>query len=394
LPSYITAGSPSNLRSPGFHPHFIKPPFVNGRLFLEEEDEMNRSCKTVFLTTFLTIGLALPAHAQAVDRLDEEQARQLCDAVAAHGPGPLETVTEADRRRFAGESTSCTSFIYGDDEDRDYDQGRRCCLARHCNRELAMIFANGWGVPRDYDAATWFLCRAREDNRGQELNPVELWRMLAAVQEMRTSSDPKDLDYCGHFATSGVAGAYCEGLAMEAGAPRFERRIAAMADSLGPAARAALADLRRAEEAFEEADAELRSAGSRGGSGHAAFFLSEREEVASFFLADLESFGKERAPSPVPTAFQDADRALNAAYQAGKAAFSRPRAAAFAAPGKPLPATLRDAQRAWLRYRNAWIAFYRLRWQGAAPPEALDREIQAALTRQRTAELRRVSQGE
>lgn len=340
----------------------------------------------LYLVIGLRIGTALPAHAQAVDRLDESQARALCDAVATHEPSPAEIATDADRGRFADKPTSCASFLYGDAEDRDYEQGRRCCLVRQCNRELAMIFANGWGVPRDYDAATWFLCRAGEENGGQELNPVELGRMLAAVQEMRTSESPRDLNYCGRFATSGVAQAYCEGLAVEAEAPGFERRIAAVAHPLGPEARAALADLRKAEEAFGDADAELRSAGSRGGSGYAAIRLSEREEVAKLFVEDLESFGKERAPSAVPAAFQEADRGLNAAYQTGQAA--------FAALGKPLPETLRGAQRAWLRYRDAWIAFYRLRWQGAAPPEALDREIQVALARQRTEELRRVSQGE
>jgi uncharacterized protein YecT (DUF1311 family) len=286
------------------------------------------------------------------------------------------------------------SFVYGEAEDRDYDQGRRCCLVHECNRELAMIFANGWGVPRDYDAATWFLCRAKKENGGQELNFVELWGMLKAVQEMRTSSDPKDLDYCGHFATSGVAELYCEGLAVDAGAPKLERRIAAVADLLGPAARAALADLRKAEEAFAEADADLRSAGSRGGSGYAGIRLSERGEVSALFLDDLERFGRERAPLTAPAASQGADRDLNVAYRAGRSALSSWPKNPYAVPGKPLPETLRDAQRAWLRYRDAWIAFYRLRWQGAAPPEALDREIQAALARQRTAELRRVSQGE
>lgn len=348
---------------------------------------MSRSSQTILLAALLMTGPVLPVHAQAV-------ARQLCDAAAAHEPGPLETASEADRRLFGEESASCMSFIYGDDEARDYEQGRRCCLARHCNRELAMIFANGWGVPRDYDAALWFLCRAGEENGGQELNPVELGRMLAAVQEMRASGDPEDLDYCSHIATSGVAAAYCEGLKVEAEAPRVERRIAVVADSLGPAARAALEDLRKAEETFGEADAELRSAGSRGGTGHAAFFMSERREITRTFVEELEKFGNERASFATPSAFQDANRALNAAYQAGKTALSGPEVAAFATPGKPLPETLRDAQRAWLRYRDAWTAFYRLRWQGAAPSEVLDREIQAVLSRQRTAELRRVSQGE
>src|SRR5690242_17716905 len=126
---------------------------------------MKTRYRFVFGAVYLMIGPVFPPPARAVDRLDENQARALCDAVATHEPGPAEIATDADRGRFAGKSASCMSFIYGEGEDRDYDQGRRCCLAHgNCNRELAMIFANGWGVPRDYDAATGFLCRAGEDN--------------------------------------------------------------------------------------------------------------------------------------------------------------------------------------------------------------------------------------
>jgi uncharacterized protein YecT (DUF1311 family) len=49
---------------------------------------------------------------------------------------------------------------------------------------------------------------------------------------------------------------------------------------------------------------------------------------------------------------------------------------------------LRDAQRAWIRYRDAFAAFYVDRWRGAAKAEALRREIVAQLSRERAAELR------
>jgi uncharacterized protein YecT (DUF1311 family) len=357
---------------------------------------MNRSSQFLFSNLLLAIGLTVPAHSQIAEPTlswqdYEARAERICQGAATYKPGPLETATAEDRKRFADPSASCMSFLFGEAEDRDYDLGRRCCLTRHCNRELAMIFANGWGVPRDYDAATWFLCRAAKDNAGQELNPVELGKMLAAVQEMRTSDLPQDLDYCGHIATSGVAAAYCEGLAADAEAPRQKRRIAAVADSLGSAARAALADLQTAENAFGEAESDLRTLSSRGGTGYAGIRLNVRRELAENFLWSLEALGCQRAPSALPAAFRDGDRDLNEAYQTASSAFA---AAKISAPGRPLPEILQDAQRAWLGYRDAWTAFYRLRWQGAASPEILDREIQMALTRQRTAELRELTAGE
>ena len=49
---------------------------------------------------------------------------------------------------------------------------------------------------------------------------------------------------------------------------------------------------------------------------------------------------------------------------------------------------LRDAQRAWIAYRDAFAELYVTRWRGAAKPDVLRSEIVAQLSRDRAAELR------
>jgi uncharacterized protein YecT (DUF1311 family) len=81
----------------------------------------------------------------------------------------------------------------------------------------------------------------------------------------------------------------------------------------------------------------------------------------------VEQGSKKRAPAVTDAEAKRADDALNIAY-------------------KKLDKTeaLRDAQRAWIAYRDALAAHYVERWQGAATPDALRREIVTQLTRERT----------
>src|SRR5262245_42144397 len=107
----------------------------------------------------------------------DEEARAVCEPFARYKPGPLEVATSADRREFQPDAF-CIDYVYqlvGD--EKNYDKARRCCLAAgNCNRELGMIFANGWGVPQNFDAATNFICRA-----GGEMAPAEQWSMLDRI---------------------------------------------------------------------------------------------------------------------------------------------------------------------------------------------------------------------
>jgi len=339
------------------------------------------------ITALVLVPLAVFARQEPEEKVPTEaEANAMCAKVAHFKPGPEATPSAQDRKAFADKSADCTGFVYDTGEGTDYDKGRRCCLVHgDCNRELAMIFANGWKVRRDYDAATYFICQA-----GDEMAPFEQWEMLGHVQRMRTAKAPKDLDFC-EYAESGRGTAWCASLNLDRQSFQAERRIAAIRKSLDPAAQKSLAQLEKAADSFKEADAELQAADTRGGTIHTTMVLAAEKERTGIFVSTLERFGQKRAAAASPEALKQADTALNAAYKAAMA--KEDEACEGCGEGeKSGRALLRDAQRVWIHYRDAWTAFYRLRWKGAAPPEALDREITAALSTQRVEELRKLGE--
>lgn len=308
----------------------------------------------------------------------EAEAQAICARFAKYQPGPEARATDQDRKAFRGDSVTCTDFVYDSGKGTNRDKGRRCCLARgDCNRELGMIFANGWGVRRDYDTATYFLC-----NVGDEMAPFEQWEMLGHVEVMRKASHPQDLDFC-DYAESGYGTSWCSQLDLARRSVEWDRRIAAVSRSLGSAVQPSLAKLRKAAATFIEANGEAEAAETLGGTIYSTVVLDSEGIENEAFVADLERFGRQRAALASPEMLKKEDEALNAAYKVamGREEFND---------GHALSESLRAAQRAWLAYRDAWIAFYQLRWKDAAPPEALQREITAALTRRRTEELRKM----
>lgn len=99
-------------------------------------------------------------------------------------------------------------------------------------------------------------------------------------------------------------------------------------------------------------------------------------------VSSLERWSKQRAPSVSAADAKEADQALNSAYRAMQKEIDE--GGAEIAEWKTW---LRDAQRAWIAYRDAFAAYYAEQWSGKASPDALSREIVTQLTRERAADL-------
>ena len=310
---------------------------------------------------------------------EPDPVEQACARFKQYQPGPAARPTEADRKAF-GREKNCFGHFYSADIEPDYGKGRRCCLVRgDCNRELAMVFANGWGTPRDFDAATYFLCRA-----GDEMAPFEQQGMLEFIQGMRTGTETGKLDYCEHV-TSGAGAGWCTSLDYDRKKIDWDRRIAAVEKTLGADVKPAFAALRKATEAAVEADATYIAAPNLGGTIYPSMVIGGEMDRNDDFVATLERYTQKRAPAATPDALKKADDALNSLYKEMMAqAKADDKEYEQGTAGQD---ALRNAQRAWIPYRDAWTAFYRLRWKGTAPPEALDREITKVLTEKRTEEL-------
>jgi len=324
----------------------------------------------------LCLALPAPLGAQAVD---EKTAEEICARLASFKPGPDARPTEADRELAASDSLAPGAYFVELCKDKkEYDETRSYCLVKgHCNRDLAMIFANGWGVKRDYDAATWFLCRT------EDIAPHELRSMLGHIETMRKAEKPADLLYCDHV-VSGSGQLYCEQVAAARREEERPDRIAKLKQTLSAEAAGALDALVEALEAFAEAETGLKVFGE-GGTGYAAIAVQEQEAVREEQLAAVERLAGARAPGCSAEALEAADAGLNESYRLARTV--PPECYRCSDPKVEWAATLRDAQRAWIRYRDAFAAFYLARWKGKADPEALKREIVHDLTTERSVQL-------
>ena len=91
------------------------------------------------------------------------------------------------------------------------------------------------------------------------------------------------------------------------------------------------------------------------------------------FLDNMRLLARGRAPQSDRAQFAAADRALNSAYR------ERIRDEFFDEPGAVTREGIRNAQRAWIQYRDAFVAFAAIKFPGTSRDS-----LAAWLTRQRT----------
>ena len=231
-----------------------------------------------------------------------------------------------------------------------------------CERELAEKFANGDGVPRDYDIAAAFLCRA-EPGMAQ----AEYDGMSAHLEKMRKGETEAPLRFCDHV-TSGYGSTYCASVRWDEEMPKLDARINALRG------RPLMNELLMRGAAFAAAETEFIGEQSQGGTGYSAILLATEIDEKERFIASVEQWSKERAPSASSAEAKSADAELNAMYRKTMKDTEDPE----------WRSRLRKAQRAWILYRDAFAAFYVDRWRDSAPADVLRREIVTQLTSDRT----------
>lgn len=243
--------------------------------------------------------------------------------------------------------------------------------------ELAEMFANGDEVEQDFSAAIHIIC-------GENfMAPAERWGMLEHVLAMERGQTNEPLDFCNH-STSRDGGILCAARRDDQQGPDLEARFGSIREQWPGKA---IDTLRERADAFLDADAFWEAEQSREGTMYAYAETHARLDREEKFLELLHRYTQERAPAASEADLKRADAELNAAYRKRLAAME-PCDPEYRNCSPPLePENLRNAQRAWIPYRDAWIAFYEHRWRGAAPPATLRREAAAALTRLRTADL-------
>ena len=242
---------------------------------------------------------------------------------------------------------------------------------------LMSLYANGKGVKRNLDLATALACRI-------EGAPAELAGRVQHLQAMK--ADPAKagtFDYCDDI-TSGYAGALCEELDANIADTKRNARIDAITAHWSKADIAAFNSLGDAAETYAEvsSDNEVDMSGTARG----AFAIQRREDTLDAFAHTLASLENGTLPHATAADAQAADGKLNGLYRKIMALHVKPDQVGGYQSADSLPSTtvthagIRKAERAWIAYRDAWLALAARHYPDISPAR-----LSAYLTRERIA---------
>lgn len=244
---------------------------------------------------------------------------------------------------------------------------------------LMTIYANGRGAARDLDLATSLACRIQGA-------PAEVDGRVRHLQKLKTDrNDGGDFDYCDDI-TSGMAAGLCA--ARDAGIDDMARwdRLDRVTANWSEPERRAFAPLRAAAQAYAEASSENEV--DLSGTARAALVIGQEQRLRQGFMDLLDALEGGGLSTESAGTFQAADAELNDIYRQIMAIRTDPDEQGVHGSEDSLPFTtvtrqgIRTAERAWLPYRDAWVAFATVKY-----PQVSADGLRAVLTRRRIGEL-------
>lgn len=236
---------------------------------------------------------------------------------------------------------------------------------------LMTIYANGAGGERDLQLATALACRI-------EGSAAELAGRIEHLQKLYASQwNGHDFSFCDDI-TSGSAGGVCARHAARLKTQRRLQRLDQIEMHWTAAQRAAWPPLLAAAQAFAEVSSENEV--DLSGTARLALVADHEQEQLDAFVTLLEALESSHLPIAGAAERKAADTRLNTVFR--KVMANTDDAAGNAGEirdaGTVTVGDVRKAQRAWIRYRDAWLQFANVRY-----PQRGD-SLATWLTRQRT----------
>ena len=277
---------------------------------------------------------------------------------------------EEVRQRIHG--CSSERLFYGIGQPRDPERARLCAyLERGSGDEevfggsgiLMMIYATGLGAARNPDLAIRLACE-------MEGAPAELEGRVAHLEELKRAGGEKvAFDICDDV-TSGFMMGQCAAHEQRVSGARRDQRYGARLRGWTAPERAAFQKLRAAADDYFKA----RSSNEvdRSGTARAAQQVEEEENLERAFSALLDALERGALAPATAADLDELDRKLNLVYRRLMKT-ATPRWGTVTIDG------IRETERRWPKYRDAWTAFAKVKF-----PKADSRAVKARLTRERT----------
>jgi hypothetical protein len=297
----------------------------------------------------------------------------------------------------------CDEYYFGIVKTRDFKRAFECEMAVVEQRRnwvlISVMYLNGEGTPRDVK-------KARE--AAKHMNPLECGVTCGVLDEVlrRHEANPgkkhRRIDYCKEIAQTTPDVNYCLGVESRKEEWKRKREERALQAGLSPESRKRLAALSQAFAKFQSADGMREYQNFREGTirGEASAIMEKR--VLRHYQAAMAAFGPKASEAPAPArSLAEADRELNAVYreimdgldddiakaQTATELYEKQRAE----DRKEVKTATRDAERAWLRYAEAWKKLAES--MHLDEPEVLEK-LRTFLTEQRIRELKYSSIGD
>jgi uncharacterized protein YecT (DUF1311 family) len=267
----------------------------------------------------------------------------------------------------------------------DYDAARKCAwqerLAQLAGLEprfsvasvfggsamLTVLYANGEGVKQNIPLAERFACEA-------EGAPAEISIRLEDLESRGKAGEKKSkFDFCNDI-TSGFMEGFCAAYGSELADEKRADQIQNLPTSMNNDQRRIFNQLVKLEQAYARAhaDGEIDTSGT----ARAMYQVDAEDSLRDDFLAALELFEQKRSlPQASQADYRRADDQLNAVYLStiSEAEIHKKEY------GAVQPEGIREAERAWLRYRDLFVAFAQSRY-----PQISKEGWLTLLTRDRT----------
>jgi uncharacterized protein YecT (DUF1311 family) len=237
-----------------------------------------------------------------------------------------------------------------------WEQVRHCAYAESNATVLMMLYANGYGVSRNYDLAVKYAC-------SMPAAPAEMDGRVAHLNERMLHHEALPFDQCDDI-TSGLMGGRCAAIQDRLDSRERSARLAALMKAWQPGQQAAAARLQQALEQFASLRADRET--DMSGTLRAALAIEAHGVELDLFAHDVQDAEKGKLPRYSEQQYQQLDKKLNQVYQRlmqqphkdGEAGFG------YSTVTKE---GVQVTQRAWLAYRDAWVALGAARYPGVAP---------------------------
>jgi uncharacterized protein YecT (DUF1311 family) len=336
---------------------------------------------------FAAVMLLWAARAQAqswADMPDDDEqfkaefkaSKDLCRKVKGVKPPEADKPDAAARKALKG--CHSEALYYGLGLPADPVRARQCAFLEMASEDsldpffsgramLMTIYANGVGAKRDLDVALELACNLGASEYEYDGRAKHLAELKAKGWAGTNFSVCDDI-------TSGLAQGVCTEHEARLADQKRTRSLGKLQEKWSAADRQAFVPLEKARDAFIQTrgDNELDSTGSAG----ASFIISDQQAHHDAFQALLEQLEQGQGPSASAEDLKAADAALNKVYQDVQ---KYPQEDSWGSVNK---AGIKKTQRAWLKYRDAWLAFAQVH-SPSVSRDALAHE----LTKKRTAEL-------